>query len=122
MNKNKQAGMSGWGTLGVVILLGFFGLIVLKMTPVYLEAFNVQSVIEKLQEDRDALAGSKRDIRETILKRFSINQVRSVNKDHIEIEKSSELIKVTVKYERREGIIANVDAVASFEYGFEKQL
>lgn len=114
IDHRRMAGMSGLGFLLLLLLIGFFALLVVRLFPVYLEHYNVSTSLRSLTtESREGGLDSAR-IRELLLRRFEINDVTHVNRKHIRIEPTSGGTRVAIAYEVRKPFMANVDLVVSF--------
>lgn len=119
---HKQKGMSGWSMLGLAMVFGFIGLLVIKLTPVYVEGYSALDVAKKLEEDMALLRSSHREIDDKFFKRLNINSVRSVTKDNVTIKKTKDHVQFVMDYEVRVPIAYNVDAMVRFKHEFEKDL
>ncbi len=111
---NKQRGIT---TISLVLLLGllaFLVLIVLTLAPVYLENFNVAQKLKTLQTDPQVSNMTESEIMDTLLKRFSIDSVDSVQEDDVLIFKNDRVTEVSVEYEVRKPLVGNVDVVVTF--------
>ena len=63
---------------------------------------------------------SKTEIRESLKKRFRVNNLREFDlKEIVQIERQKAGTTVTVSYERREPLLANVDAVLTFSEKYQ---
>ena len=110
---NKQNGMTflGFGTL--LILLAMLTSIGLKLFPVYLEHFNVTSILDSLSKEGDKLSAD--EIKPRILNNFIINDVVNVDRHHINVKRiSNNKYQVTIDYEVRRNMMGNVDFVVHF--------
>lgn len=113
--RNAQQGMTAISMLLMVIVAGFFALLLLKLGPIYLENYKVKSVLASLKEERFSSQHSLRDIRTLIDKRLYINEVRRLKPNNIKLQKRDGKIHVEIVYDVREKIMANVDAIVSFQ-------
>lgn len=115
MNIKKQAGLSMWGILGLLVLLGANGLMALKIGPIYVDNMSVKKVLESFKEPlkKDRIAKNK--IKNTIIRKLLINNIRDLSKDKIEIIQNSEKTKIEIKYEVRRNLFYNLDAVVKFD-------
>ena len=110
----KQGGATMLG-----LLVGLSGLVavltlVLKLGPHYIDFQTMKSIFNALPAAQ-VHTMSKGDIYEALKKRFKVNSLRDFDvKDIVSIERQKTGTVVTVTYERRENIVANVDAVLSF--------
>ena len=120
MNKNRQAGMTGIGWLIVLGLIGFFAVVAIRVTPMYLESFSVAGAVESLKSEPLVTQKSPAEIMSLLLKRFDVNDIDSVDpKKDIKIQKSNGVLTVTVDYETRRPLMANLDVVGRFKESVE---
>lgn len=117
----RQRGMTAIGVIIVLGLIAFFTLLVLRLAPPYLENFNVASSLKSLQQETGIKDKTAAEIRSLLQRRFDINDVENVKRDHVTIEKNrkSGLLTVAVTYEVRVHILANIDAVIAFSDSIE---
>lgn len=100
-----------------IILGGLFGLIVLtffKVFPMYYENYKVKAVLQALRDDTDINPKSKQAIWESISKRLYIQDVRSVQREHLTATRKGGKTTVTISYETRDDYIANLFIGAKF--------
>jgi len=116
VTRGGQDGMTYLGMLSLMIVIAFVAMVVLKVLPVYMENFKVQSSLKSLaQEPKDDLAALPAgEVEKLLLKRFSVNDVEHVTKDDIKITKEGHKTVVAVDYEARVPLFMNVDLVARF--------
>ena len=109
-----QRGMTAIGWLLVLGLIAFFTLITLRLVPIYLEYSKVASVFESLTNEPGIGAKPRSAVISIVTKRFDINDVRRVSPRLLKISKDKGVTRISIKYERREHLISNLDIVASF--------
>lgn len=119
-SRKQQQGMTAIGWVIVIMLIGFIALIVLKLTPIYTEYFSVVSSLESLEQESIG-SKSKGEIRKMLTRRFNINNVRGVQSDDIEIDKTGGTTTVRVAYEVREKFVANISLLLEFDTSIEAQ-
>lgn len=107
--KRKQQGLSSLGIIGILVVAVFTTTLVLKMLPVYIEHFSVVSSLESLQEE-----GSLLDIKTSLMRKFSINDIDNVSREHIDIKREGKKKTVTISYEVRKNVVSNIDIVLRF--------
>jgi hypothetical protein len=106
--KQRQNGMS---SVGWIIVAGIFGLLLIsffKVFPIYYDNFKLKTVLESLQHDTTVDSKSKRAIWESLRKRLYINEVRSIKREDIAMERKNGKTTVTVSYEQREKYLGNL--------------
>lgn len=111
----RQRGMTAISMMVVVAIGTFLVLIALRLFPVYIEHFKVASHLKTLAEESGAARMSDGEIRQTLKKRFDIDDVTNVTRDDIFIERSKDgRTIVAIEYEVRTPALGNVDMVVSF--------
>ncbi len=110
----RQHGASGSGFVSMIVLIIVLVLLVLKLFPVYMEHFNVSSSLNSLSDQSGIKEMKKAEIKTLLERRFSINEVNNVNKEHITINKSKDGMTIDVIYEVRKPLVGNIDIVIHF--------
>ena len=117
LNGQKQQGMTFISILILLIIGGFFVLLAFKLGPIYVENYQVKSALASLQKEPRASGMSPHELRILIDKKLYINEVRSFDPKQFKIKSVDNKKVVEIKYEVREPIMGNVDALVKF---FEK--
>jgi hypothetical protein len=97
--------------------VGIFALLVVsffKVFPMYYGNFQLQSVLEAIQQDGEIDPKSKRAIWSSLSKRLLINEVRSIKREHVQMNRKDGKTTITVSYETRDEFIGNLFIGASF--------
>ncbi len=108
--KRRQR-QKGTSTIGWIVVAGIFGFLVItffKVFPMYYTNFKLQSALSALQQDEAIDPKSKREIWESLQKRLFINEVRSIKREHVTMERKDGKTTVTVTYEIKEDYIGNL--------------
>ncbi len=115
----KQRGISFSGLLLTLVVLGFVGLIGLKLFPVYMESFKIDAALKSVVEDPDIAKRSKKEIYQTLEKRFDIDDVESIRynelTDKIKIVRDKGKVTITATYQRRAPLFFNLTLLADFK-------
>ena len=74
----------------------------------YYENFKLKSALEALQQDSSIDPKSKQAIWTSLQKRLFINEVRSIKREHVTMERKDGRTTVTVTYEVRDNYIGNL--------------
>jgi hypothetical protein len=115
----KQKGMTGLGWVIILLLIGFFILLGLKIIPAYMNNYKVTSVLESLKTDPELVGIGPGRVRKALLKRLDINMVSDLEPDDILIEKIGNALKVTVDYETRKSFTKDIDIVIYYNKSVE---
>ena len=112
---HHQRGMTAIGWLLVLGLIGFFTLITLKLVPLYMEFGKVVSVLESMQNEPGITGKTRGEIINLASKRFDINDVNNVDPKLIKVSKDKGVLTISIKYERREHLMGNIEVIATFD-------
>lgn len=115
----NQRGLTFISLVLILGLIAFFTLLILKIGPIYLNHSKVVNALAALEEMPDVENKSRREIEDTLYKRFNINYVDYVTMDDIKISSRPNYLKVVVDYERVEPIFGNLSALAEFHEEIE---
>lgn len=110
----RQRGLSFVGWMAVV---GIFGLLVIsffRVFPIYNENFTIKSVLKAVKNDQNIDAKSKRAIWDSINKSLYINEVRTIKREHVKIERKDGKTTVTITYETKQPYIGDLFIGANF--------
>ncbi len=103
----------------ILALCGFVLIIVVKLFPVYLESFKVNSALQGLTSDSRVEGASDAKVKELILKKLQVDDVDHLTNKDIQIVKQGAKRQVSIDYERRVSMMGNVDAVVAFDNSVE---
>lgn len=109
-----QQGITLFGFVLTMFLIGFVVFTTLKLFPVYMEHFSILSSLESLEQERDKEYVGAVEVRNTLLRRFQMNNVSQAGKDDISIIRDGQIYHVEIAYEVRIPFISNVSLVVSF--------
>jgi hypothetical protein len=109
-----QAGLTAIGFILILIPVGLAVFIVMKVAPVYIEAWSVGDVVNSLKKELDLKEKSREEIYTMIKKRLDVNNISSVDKDDIKIQKTVNDVKVAIDYEANVPLFGNVALALSF--------
>jgi hypothetical protein len=111
---HRQHGLSFVGWMGIVAVVGLLIITSIKIIPIYMENFTIQSVLKGVQEDQKIDPKSKRAIWDTIKKRLFINEIHIIKRENVKIVRKEGKTTITVTYETRRPYIADLSLVGSF--------
>jgi hypothetical protein len=119
--KKSQKGMTFWSVSFILLLIGFVVFNVLKLLPVYMESFTIESAITSLETDRGQTFSGPLAVRSAIMKRLSINNATLVTKDDITVTRENNVYLVEVDYEARIPYFKNIDLLITFSHSARAQ-
>ena len=113
---NKQKGLTLISWLAIIAVVVFNAILVLNVVPVYLNDHSVKTLMQNLENDSAVRGATPKKIKEIITKRLRINNIYSVNKDHITIKKYKNDYLITIEYEPRGRLVGSLDYIVTFKH------
>lgn len=115
----KQRGASGLTMMVMVLFFGSLLTLVIKLGPAYMDDYTIQQTLEGLDGTEGLSGMGPAQVHALINKRLSVNNVRTLDKKAISVEKNGEFVVLNVDYEVRNNLFRNVDAVVHFQHEYE---
>ncbi|GJM12440.1 MAG: hypothetical protein DHS20C12_08430 [Pseudohongiella sp.] len=110
-----QAGVSKFGLLMMFLLIAAFLTFGLKVVPLYVDHNLIAGVCEELIESGEAANMTTTDVRQRVSNTLRINNVTDFDLSSITVRKESDQAIITIAYERRVELVANLDVIAKFD-------
>lgn len=114
----RQRGVGFLGLLFWAVVLGFVVLIGLKVIPIYMESFKIDTALKNLIHDPQINQMSNRAIISSLRKRFDIDEVQNItdtNIDkHVKITRDNGRVTIIVTYQARAPLFSNLTLLANF--------
>lgn len=115
-NRRSQLGLSIWAWSGVLLVVLLAATVSLKLAPIYFEYLMVVDIAKDIKNE--AGAGNKKarlaELQRKVAKRFRANNIRNISYTVLSFKRGASGLIVTIDYEQRVNVIANVDAVLVF--------
>jgi len=112
----RQRGLTLLSWMVVIAFLLFQGIIAMKIIPVYLSDSSISSMMNTLPSDSSLSDASSSKIRDVIMKRLKINNIYTLSRDDILIQRAKGGYLVTIEYEPRGKLFGNLDFIISFKH------
>ena len=112
---NRQYGAS---LLLWLLILGFVGtalVVGMRLVPIYIESYMVDEVLEEAALESRGRDRNKNQIWSAIYRRFTINNINNIKKEHFSYKKEKGKTIIALTYEVRTPLIGNIDGIVSFE-------
>lgn len=109
-----QRGVGGLFFLLILILIGVVAVMGMRIVPMYVEHFTVRSTLEGLKDDPEVRQMGPAEIRQSIERRFDINNITAVGKKDLKIRQERNATIIEVAYEVRKPLVGNLDVVGNF--------
>lgn len=112
--KRTQSGMTLIGFLIVLAVVGLFVYMGMKLVPMYSEYYAVKQAVKGLSVEPNIANTDPGKIRSLFFRRLYISYAENVKPEDVKIERQEGGWKITVDYEVRKPLIANLDVVGKF--------
>jgi Tfp pilus assembly protein FimT len=115
----KQQGITLMSFVVVLVVAGFFALMAMKLFPMYNEFFSLKNVMEEFAKQPNSASMTTGQAQADLSRRFNISYIESVDlKKHMKINRATggRGSQMTIAYEVRKPLLANLDVVGKFEH------
>ena len=112
----KQRGMTFWGWLVVLSIVGVAALVGIKLFPKYYDFLSVKSIVNQIAEEDYVTPPKKTQVWSSMNKYLDVNYITYIKKEHLKVKKEKDGTHITIDYEVREPIMGNVDVILSFKH------
>ena len=109
----KQRGLSLMNVIIGLAVIGFLGVMGMKIAPAYIEYYTVKKIFSTM-EQAGALKGSVREIRLDWEKRNAIEDVKSIRGEDLEITKAGGETVVSATWSTKVPLVGNASACLDF--------
>lgn len=116
----KQSGLSLFGMLIVCIVIVFVAIAGLKVTPAYIEYFQIKKAVMSIVQSGEANKSTPGEIRAAFERRRAIDDFESVTGKDLDITKNGNDVVVSVSYPKRIPLFANVNLLIDFSASSDK--
>jgi Domain of unknown function (DUF4845) len=114
MMNRKQSGMTMLGFLITLSVIMFFLYCGMKVVPMYTEFYSVKKSLAGLAAEPGITSKSKEQVRDLFFRRLYMSYANNVKTDALKIEATDQGLMMTVEYEQRRELLANLDVVGKF--------
>ena len=115
MQMNKQKGASMYGILMMLVMITLFFTVALKVAPIYIDHNMITGIAQELIDNGQADNMTLSEVRTTISNNLRINQVQGFDLDNIRMRKENNQAIISIAYETRIELVANLDIIATFD-------
>jgi hypothetical protein len=111
----RQRGATFLGMVVIIAILGFGLYAGIRLTPLYLEYMAVARAMEQTAKEQKGSAISPQELRLSLDRRWTIEDIKSIKPKGIEIKKTGAGYTMRAAYEARAPFVANVSLVVAFD-------
>ena len=112
---SRQRGTASAVVLMIALLLGLLFTFVLKVGPLYVDHNLITGLCQDLIDNGEANILTVTEVRDRISSTLRINNVTDFDLNSIFMRKDNGEAIITVAYEKRVPLVANLDIVATFD-------
>ncbi len=118
----RQAGMGMYSWLIVILIIGIVLFQVFKLIPSYTESYYISSKLKELARHPGGVEElSSREIRNQMVKYFTVNNVSKAVSDSLDITRKDSRVIINMQYENRVPLFLNIDVVMKFHHQLDSQ-
>lgn len=111
--RSRQRGATAVGMLVIVAIIGFGLYGVIRLFPLYMEYMAVVRAME--QTAKEHAGGSPQDMRVALIRRWTIEDIKSIEPNNIEIKKAPNGYTMRAWYRAEAPFVSNISLVADFD-------
>ena len=111
---SKQRGLTFSGFLFGAVILIFVSLTGFKLIPAYMQDSTIRNIFISIANDPEMQKASPRDIRTAFSKRASIDSIKAITAEDIEIAKDGERLVLSASYAVTLPLVANISLYLDF--------
>jgi len=119
--KKNQRGVTGLGWLIILSLVAFFAFLGLKLFPIFMENFNIKSALSSLKKESNIERESPKKIKQLLLRKLDINDVKNVKSRDIKINKRDGILFVNIQYSVKQPLTGPLSLLAEFDERMESE-
>lgn len=109
-----QRGLSFSGFLFGAVILVLVSITGLKLIPAYMQNSQIENLFAAIASDPEMQSASVRDIKMSFSKRASIDDIRAITADDIEIVKEDGRLALSASYSVKIPLVANISLFLDF--------
>ena len=113
--KRTQRGMTLIGFIMVLAVVGVFVYMGMKLVPMYSEYYSLKQALSSLAREPGITDNDPAKIKDLLFRRLDISYASNIKPEHVKIVRKDAGYLMTVVYEVRKPLIANVDVVGRFD-------
>lgn len=113
--RSRQRGATALGMLCIVAIIGFGLYGVIRLVPLYMEYMAVARALERTAEESSGSPTSPHQLRSSLDRRWTIEDIKSVQPKDIEIKRAGSGYSMRAWYRAEVPFLGNVSLAADFD-------
>jgi hypothetical protein len=119
--RKSQRGVSLISVFLLLAILGVGFTIGIRLFPVYMDYYNVKSIMDEVAHSPGIGSKNYHDVWDGISKRLDINDINAITQKNFSMKTVGNQTTLTIKYQVKRHLIANIDGLMSFDYAVHYQ-
>ncbi|MDU9414126.1 DUF4845 domain-containing protein [Pseudomonas sp. zfem005] len=116
---HSQRGLSILGWLVVLAIVAFLASTAFKIVPHYMDYYAIEKMIKAVENEKGQNISTPRDFQDYVRKGMMVNGIRDIDLEKaLQVKVENNDFYATLKYEKREPLIENLDLVVHFDKEF----
>jgi hypothetical protein len=111
----RQRGATFLGMVVIIAILGFGLYAGIRLTPLYFEYMAIARAMEQTATEHKGNAISPQVLRTSLDRRWTIEDIKSIQPKDIQMKKAREGYTMRAAYEARAPFVANISLVVAFD-------
>ena len=112
--KRTQRGMTLIGFILVLAVVGVFAYMGMKLIPMYSEYYSLKQALAGLAQEPGITDNDPAKIKDLLFRRLYVSYAENIKPEYVKIVRKDAGYLITVDYEARKPLIANIDVVGKF--------
>jgi hypothetical protein len=112
---HRQRGITLMGFLFLLVVIGFFAYMTMRLFPIYTEFYSVSSAMEAIKKEPGVAQRTPNQVREMLFARLYISYVENVKAQHVTVSRDRGAYTMTVKYEIETPFMHNIFFLGRFD-------
>jgi hypothetical protein len=111
-----QAGITLIGFLMILMVVGFFAFLIMRLFPVYSEYYGVLQAMKAVAAEPGIASKTPEQVKEALDRRFNISYVETPKRNNVRVTRQGGNYVLNVRYERRGPLLYNLEYIATFDH------
>lgn len=115
--KGKIRGITLIGFLMLLLVVGFFAYLAMRLVPVYIEYMGVVKAMEQVRAEPGAAQAAPEQIRRSLSLKFNLQYIddAAIPPQSISVLREGNAQTLRIRYERRMPFVYNIELLATFD-------
>jgi hypothetical protein len=114
--RHRQLGMTFLGGLVLIIVVGSWVYVGIRLTPVYLNYMKVASTLEKVRDEYASNPSTTEFmVQKAIERHWDIEMISGISHKDVKVKRQGDTFTMNAAYEEQIHLVANVSLLAQFD-------